>query len=257
MAPSLRADVREPCPAGVYPAPVSPSRPVVAVIPALDEEATITAVVTGAVPACDEVVVVDNASTDATGARAARAGARVVREPRRGYGAACLTGALAADPAAVLLFLDGDGSDDPAALATVTGPVLAGEADLVLGSRALGRREVGSVLGHQMAANRAMAAIVRARWGVRLTDLGPLRAIARTDLVALRMRSATYGWPLEMVVKAARGGLRVAEVPVDARARAGGESKVSGTFGGTIRTAIRFAEILLRDGVGPRTRAPG
>jgi glycosyltransferase involved in cell wall biosynthesis len=252
MAPSLRADVREPCPAGVYAAPVSPSPPVVAVIPALDEEATIAAVVTGAAPACDEVVVVDNASADATGARAAGAGARVVREPRRGYGAACLTGALAADPAAVLLFLDGDGSDDPAALATVTGPVLAGEADLVLGSRALGRREVGSVLGHQMAANRAMAAIVRARWGVRLTDLGPLRAIARTDLVALRMRSATYGWPLEMVVKAARGGLRVAEVPVDARARAGGESKVSGTVGGTIRTAVRFAEILLRDGVGPR-----
>ena len=235
---------------------MSSGPPVVAVIPALEEEATIGAVVTGAAAACDEVVVVDNGSADATGARAAAAGARVVFEPRRGYGAACLTGALAADPAAVLLFLDGDGSDDPAALAAVAGPVLAGDADLVLGSRALGRRERGSVLGHQMAANRAMARIVRARWGIRLTDLGPLRAIARTDLVALRMRSATYGWPLEMVVKAARGGLRVAEVPVDARARAGGESKVSGTLNGTIRTGVRFAEILLRDGLGPRTRAP-
>jgi glycosyltransferase involved in cell wall biosynthesis len=230
------------------------SPPVVAVVPALDEEATIAAVVAGAGAACDQVVVVDNASADATAARAEAAGARVVHEPRRGYGVACLTGALAADPAAVLLFLDGDGSDDPGALAAVTGPVLAGEADLVLGSRALGRREPGSVLGHQMAANRAMARIVRARWGVQLTDLGPLRAIARTDLLALGMRSRTYGWPLEMVVKAARAGLRVVEVPVDARPRGGGESKVSGTLSGTVRTAARFAEVLLRDGLGPRAR---
>jgi glycosyltransferase involved in cell wall biosynthesis len=118
---------------------VSSSPPVVAVVPALDEAATIGAVVAGAAASCDEVVVVDNASADPTAARAAAAGARVVREPRRGYGAACLTGALAADPAAVLLFLDGDGSDDPGALNAVTGPVLAGEADLVLGSRAPGR----------------------------------------------------------------------------------------------------------------------
>jgi glycosyltransferase involved in cell wall biosynthesis len=195
---------------------------------------------------------VDNGSRDATAARGACAGARVVREPQRGYGAACLTGALAADPAAVLLFLDGDGSDDPGALEAVTRPVLAGEADLVLGSRALGRREPGSVHGHQMAANRAMARIVRSAWGTPVTDLGPLRAIRRADLLALRMRSRTYGWPLEMVVKAARGGLRVVEVPVDARARAGGESKVSGTMSGTVRTAARFAEVLVRDGIGPR-----
>jgi glycosyltransferase involved in cell wall biosynthesis len=237
----------------VYAAPVA-ARSVVAVVPALDEDATIGAVVAGARAACDEVVVVDNASTDATAARAAAAGARVVREPRRGYGAACLTGALAADPAAVLLFLDGDGSDDPGALAAVTGPVLEGEADLVLGSRALGRREPGSVLGHQMAANRAVARIVRARWRIPVTDLGPLRAIERADLLALGMRSPTYGWPLEMVVKAARAGLRVAEVPVDARARAGGASKVSGTLGGTVRTAARFAEVLVRDGLGPSSR---
>jgi glycosyltransferase involved in cell wall biosynthesis len=234
---------------------MSSSPSVVAVVPALDEAATIGAVVAGAAACCDEVVVVDNGSADATAARAAAAGARVVREPRRGYGAACLTGALAADPAAVLLFLDGDGSDDPAALAAVTGAVLAGEADLVLGSRALGRREPGSVRRHQMAANRAMAAIVRRAWGAPVTDLGPLRAIRRADLLALGMRSRTYGWPLEMVVKAARSGLRIAEVPVDARARAGGESKVSGTMSGTVRTAGRFAEVLLRDGLGPRPRA--
>jgi glycosyltransferase involved in cell wall biosynthesis len=226
--------------------------PIVAVIPALDEEATIGAVVAGAAAACDEVVVVDNASADATAARADAAGARVVREPRRGYGAACLTGALAADPAAVLLFLDGDGSDDPGALAAVTRPVVAGEADLVLGSRTLGRREPGSVRGHQMAANRAMAALVRSAWGAPVTDLGPLRAISRADLLALGMRSGTYGWPLEMVVKAARARLRVAEVPVDARPRGGGASKVSGTLSGTVRTAARFAEVLLRDGLGPR-----
>jgi len=235
---------------------VSSSPPVVAVVPALDEAATIGAVVAGAAASCDEVVVVDNASADTTAARAADAGARVVREPRRGYGAACLTGALAADPAAVLLFLDGDGSDDPGALNAVTGPVLAGEADLVLGSRALGRREPGSVRSHQMAANRAMARIVRSAWGAPVTDLGPLRSILRSDLLALRMRSRTYGWPLEMVVKAARAGLLVREVAVDARARAGGESKVSGTTSGTVRTAARFAEVLLRDGLGPRPRAP-
>jgi glycosyltransferase involved in cell wall biosynthesis len=235
---------------------VSSSPPVVAVVPALDEAATIGGVVAGAAPSCDEVVVVDNGSADATATRAAGAGARVVREPRRGYGAACLTGALAAEPAAVLLFLDGDGSDDPGALDAVTGPVLAGEADLVLGSRALGRRERGSVRSHQMAANRAMARIVRATWGAPVTDLGPLRAILRSDLLALGMRSRTYGWPLEMVVKAARAGLHVREVPVDARRRAGGESKVSGTLGGTVRTAARFAEVLVRDGLGPRPRAP-
>ena len=232
------------------------SPPVVAVVPALNEAATIGAVVTGAAASCDEVVVVDNGSADATAGRAAGAGARVVREPRRGYGAACLTGALAADPAAVLLFLDGDGSDDPRALDAVTGPVLAGRADLVLGSRALGRREPGSVRSHQMAANRVMARIVRATWGAHVTDLGPLRAIQRSDLLALRMRSRTYGWPLEMVVKAARAGLHVREVPVDARRRAGGESKVSGTLGGTVRTAARFAEVLVRDGLGPRPRGP-
>jgi glycosyltransferase involved in cell wall biosynthesis len=236
---------------------VPSAAPVVAVVPALNEAATISSVVAGAAAACAEVVVVDNGSVDATAARAEAAGARVVREPRRGYGAACLTGALAADPAAVLLFLDGDGSDDPDALASVAGPVVAGDADLVLGSRALGHREPGSVLGHQMAANRAMARIVRAGWGARITDLGPLRAIARHDLLGLRMRSRTYGWPLEMVVKAARSGLRVVEVPVDARPRGGGESKVSGTLSGTVRTAARFAEVLVRDGLGPRPRPGG
>jgi glycosyltransferase involved in cell wall biosynthesis len=228
------------------------SRPTVAVVPALDEEATIAGVAGGAAATCDEVVVVDNASHDRTAARAGAAGARVVREPRRGYGAACLTGALAADPESVLLFLDGDGSDDPEALASVVEPVLAGTADLVLGSRTLGRRDPGSVRGHQMAANRVMARLVRSAWGAQVTDLGPLRAISRRDLLALRMRSRTYGWPLEMVVKAARAGLRIVEVPVDAHPRGGGSSKVSGTLGGTVRTAARFAEVLVRDGLGPR-----
>jgi glycosyltransferase involved in cell wall biosynthesis len=236
---------------------VASASPVVAVVPALDEAATIAGVVAGAAEACDEVVVVDNGSTDDTAARAEGAGARVVREPRRGYGAACLAGALAADPAAVLIFLDGDGSDDPGALPAVSAPVVAGRADLVLGSRALGRREPGAVLGHQMAANRAMARLVRFVWGARVTDLGPLRAIARRDLLALGMRSRTYGWPLEMVVKAARAGLRVTEVPVDARPRGGGASKVSGTLSGTVRTAARFAEVLVRDGLGPRPRPRG
>jgi len=218
----------------------------VAVLPALDEEATIAAVVEGVAPFVDEVIVVDNGSGDATAPRAAAAGARVVAEPRRGYGAACLAGALAAPEGALLVYLDADGSDDPAALVGVAAPVLAGEADLVLGSRVRGRREPGALAPHQLAANRAIASLVRLRWRLPVTDIGPMRAIARERLLGLALRSRTHAWPVEMLVAAARAGLRVEEVPVDTRRRAGGRSKVAGSVRGSAKAGVRLIGALLR-----------
>ena len=223
--------------------------PVCAVIPALDEEATISTVVVDAARHVDEIIVVDNGSTDGTAAAAIAAGARVVRETRRGYGAACHAGAVAADHGAILLYLDGDGSDDPAALGTVLAPVTCGRAQLALGSRLRGRRGRCGLAPHQAVANRAAAAVIRARWRVGVTDLGPVRAIRRRDLLALDMRSRTYGWPLEMILKAARARLAIEEVAVAARPRDGGRSKVSGSLPASARTAVRFGEAFLRYGL--------
>jgi len=223
--------------------------PVCAVIPALDEEATISTVVVDTARHVDEIIVVDNGSTDGTAAAAIAAGARVVRETRRGYGAACHAGAVAADHGAILLYLDGDGSDDPAALGTVLAPVTCGRAQLALGSRLRGRRGRCGLAPHQAVANRAAAAVIRARWRVGVTDLGPVRAIRRRDLLALDMRSRTYGWPLEMILKAARARLAIEEVAVAARPRDGGRSKVSGSLPASARTAVRFGEAFLRYGL--------
>ena len=223
--------------------------PVCAVIPALDEEATISTVVVDTARHVDEIIVVDNGSTDGTAAAAIAAGARVVRETRRGYGAACHAGAVAADHGAILLYLDGDGSDDPAALGTVLAPVTCGRAQLALGSRLRGRRGRCGLAPHQAVANRAAAAVIRARWRVGVTDLGPVRAIRRRDLLALDMRSRTYGWPLEMILKAARARLAIEEVAVAARPRHGGRSKVSGSLPASARTAVRFGEAFLRYGL--------
>jgi hypothetical protein len=221
----------------------------VAVIPALDEEATIAGVVRDAFGAVDEVIVVDNGSADDTGRRAAEAGARVVAEPRRGYSTACLAGVRTAPAGAVVVFLDGDGADDAAAVARVLAPVLADDADFVLGSRTRGRAAAGALRAHQRAGNRLFAGLLRARFGLRLTDLGPLRAIRREDLLALDVRSRTYGWAVELVVKAAQAGLRVREVPVDARPRAGGKSKVSGSPAASAKAGLQFAWVFARYGI--------
>jgi len=210
---------------------------VVAVIPALNEEGSIARVVT-AVPRdlVSEIIVVNNGSTDRTPEIAAKAGARVVSEPQRGYGAACKAGLDAATDADILVYLDGDASDQPQELDRLLAPVARGEADLVIGSRLLGQREPGAMPSHAVFGNWLTARLVRLLYGVRITDLGSFRAIRRRDLLALAMRERTYGWPVEMIVKAAKRGYRIREVPVTHRKRIG-KSKVAGTLLGSLKAA--------------------
>ena len=208
------------------------------VLPVLDEAAAIPGVL-ARVPAGYRPIVVDNGSTDGSGAVAERLGARVVVEPRRGFGAACFAGLCAAS-AEVVCFMDCDGSLDPADLPRVAGPVLAGEADLVLGRR---RPERGAWPLHARVANRVLVLELRRRAGVALGDLGPMRAARREDLVGLGLTDRRFGWPLEMVLRASAAGWTVAEVPVVYRARAG-RSKVTGTVRGTARAVRDMAAIL-------------
>ncbi len=219
-----------------------------AVIPALNEEATIAAVIRS-IPdhLVSEVVVVDNGSTDETAARARDAGARVVCQPSRGYGRACRTGVEAVSPIAeVVVFLDGDGSDCAEVMDRLLAPIAAGTHDFVLGSRVCGEREPGSMNGAQLLAGALAGAGVRLLYGVRYTDMCPFRAIRRAALLGLGMREETYGWNLEMQMKAARGGLRILEVPVPHRRRAGGRSKVSGDFAASARAGLRIVWTLGR-----------
>ncbi|HEV8615664.1 MAG TPA: glycosyltransferase family 2 protein [Methylomirabilota bacterium] len=214
------------------------------IIPALDEAAVIGDVVRR-VPraAIGEVIVVDNGSTDATAGVATRAGARVVVEARRGYGAACWAGVQALGPDVdVAAFLDGDGSQRPEELPRVLAPVLRGEADLVLGARGRsGHHPLHAVVG-----TRLVAGFVALRYGVRLTDLGPFRAIRVELLRRLGMRDRGFGWPVEMVVKAAALRARIAEVEVTQAPRAGGRSKVSGTVTGSVRAGCAFLSTAVR-----------
>ncbi len=206
---------------------------IVVVMPALDEEEGVAAVVREVPRLVDEVIVVDNGSRDRTAAAAREAGATVVSEPRRGYGSACLAGIAAAASADVIVFLDADRSDYPAQLVDVVRPILDRRADLVIGSRTLGRSEAGSHPWHAVLGTRVCVALMNLLTGSGATDLGPFRAITADALRRLDMRDRTYGWTVEMQVQAARRGLRVVEVPVDYRPRLG-RSKVSGTLRGTV-----------------------
>ncbi|MBA2693925.1 MAG: glycosyltransferase [Rubrobacter sp.] len=214
---------------------------IAAVIPSLNEAPSISGVVEGMrkQSLLSEIIVVDNASTDGTGDAAREAGARVVREARRGYGRACLAGVMAAKEAEILVFLDGDAADDPDDLPKVLGPLLDGEADLVIGSRALGERESGSMTWQQVFGNNLAAFLMRRIYGMEVTDMGPFRAIRREDLISLDMSEMTYGWPVEMMVKSARAGYRYHEVPVVYRRRIG-VSKVGGTISGSLRAGWRI-----------------
>lgn len=219
---------------------------VVAIIPALDEEETIGAVVRELRPLVSETIVVDNGSRDLTAERAREAGARVVQEPRRGYGQACLAGIAAAGEADAILFLDGDGSDDPADAARVLLPVLEARADLVVGSRLRGAAQPGSHPWHAVLGTRLCVGLMNLLAGSSATDLGPFRAISVSALRRLQMADRDYGWTVEMQVKAARRGLRVLEVPVSYRPRGGGRSKVSGTVRGTIGAGTKIIVTILR-----------
>jgi glycosyltransferase involved in cell wall biosynthesis len=216
------------------------------VIPVLDEAAALPRLL-GAMPPGYRPIVVDNGSTDGSAEVARAHGASVTVEPQRGFGAACWAGlrAAGADGTAdgIVCFMDGDGSLDPADLPSVVGPLLAGDAELVLGARRPCGR--GAWPAHARLANGVLAFELRRRSGVPLSDLGPMRAAHREPLLELGLRDRRFGWPLEMVLRAADAGWRVREVPVPYRARVGGRSKVSGSVRGTVR-AIRDMGRVLR-----------
>ena len=240
--------------AGTRTAPVAARPTAAVVIPALNEADVIgdqvaevmVIAASGDWPVALSGVVVDNGSTDRTSARAAAAGATVVSEPRRGYGRACLGGVLAAEDVDLIVLMDGDRSDRPDDLPTLLAPLLAGEADLVIGSRTLGVAEPGSLLPQQRFGNWVAARLLRLLYGVRVTDIGPFRVIRRRDLLGLGMREMTYGWSVEMIARAARQRLRAREVPVSYRKRGGGTSKVSGNLRASVRAGLRIAGAIVR-----------
>lgn len=208
------------------------------VIPVLDEAGAIGGVVEAMLPGY-RAIVVDNGSTDGSGDIAAEAGADVVREPVRGFGAACWAGLQAAQDD-IVCFMDGDGSLDPADLPLVVDPVVDGRADLVMGRRVAER---GAWPLHARVANRVLAAELNRRSGSELRDLGPMRSVRRDALLALGMTDRRFGWPLEMVVRAQAAGWRIAEVDVPYAEREG-RSKVTGTLRGTLRTVRDMSRIL-------------
>jgi glycosyltransferase involved in cell wall biosynthesis len=204
-----------------------------------------------------EVIVVDGGSRDRTAERARAAGAKVIVEPRRGYGRALMSGIPALPPSAsVVLFIDGDGSDRPEMIPAVLAPIDSGAADFVLGSRLEGEREPGSLAPAQIVAGHLAGVLIRLLYGVRFTDMSPFRAIRRDALDRLGMREETFGWNLEMQMRVAAAGLRAMEVPVGQRCRAGGVSKVSGSWLTAIRAAWVIAATFSRLAIGlGRTRA--
>lgn len=230
------------------------------VIPVLNEEQAIGGVI-DRIPKdeVDEIIVADGGSRDRTVETAISKGARVLHAGK-GYGRACMEGAEAAgDGCKVLAYMDGDGADFPEGLAALTRPILDGAYDFAIGSRARGKREPGSMAWHQLASGRIIGGAVGALYGFRYTDMCAFRAIRRDALLDLRMREMTYGWNLEMQMKAARAGLRILEVPVPYACRAGGESKVAGSVRGTLsagsRILLTFGRVALQaDALSPDRR---
>src|SRR5438132_1823595 len=219
---------------------------IVVVIPTLDEEQSIADVVRSIPRAIvSRVVVADVGSRDATAARAKAADADVI-DAGRGYGRACLAATMAAEDADIVVFMDGDGADDPRSIAALVEPIRSGRYDFVLGSRSRGKREPGSIAWHQLAAGRLAGWGMRLLYGVGYTDMCALRAIRRRALLQLGMRELTYGWNIEMQMRAARAGLRILEIPVDYRRRRAGNSKVAGSLFGTLRAGARILATFAR-----------
>jgi glycosyltransferase involved in cell wall biosynthesis len=191
-----------------------------------------------------EVIVVDSNSSDGTPVNAARMGARVIHEPRRGYGRACLTGLAAARSPDIVVFLDGDYSDRPSELPLLLAPIFEGRADITLGSR-LGQNSARALPWHQAFGNRLAAGLIRALYGLKITDLGPFRAGRADALRSLGLEETTYGWAVEMILKGALAGCRVVEVPVSYHPRIG-TSKISGTLKGTLGAGWFILSLIVR-----------
>jgi glycosyltransferase involved in cell wall biosynthesis len=223
-----------------------PAGGVAVVIPTFNEAESIGAVVSS-IPRdiVGRVIVVDGGSADGTAEVARRDGAEVIGVGR-GYGLACLAGANAAEGSDIVVFMDGDGADDPAAIADMVAAIRSDGYDFVIGSRTRGEREPGSMASHQILAGLAAGALIGLLYGVRYTDMSALRAIRRDTLLKLGMRELTYGWNLEMQMRAARLKLRVLELPVAYRRRSGGRSKVAGNLRGSIKAGSRIVATFAR-----------
>ena len=224
---------------------------VAVVLPALNEERSIGKVLRAIPNWVDVVVVVDNGSDDATARVARNYGARVVTEPRRGYGAACQAGIRSLDSPDVTVFLDADFSDHPEQMGRLVDPVIAGEADMVIGSRVLGLRARGALTIQQRVGNRLACGLMQLIWKARYTDLGPFRAIRHSTLKRLEMRDLDFGWTIEMQIKALLCGLRVSEVPMAYRRRIG-ESKISGTWRGAVGAGAKIIWVIVTTAVKAR-----
>lgn len=220
---------------------------VAAILPAHNEAESLGMVLRAMPDWIWRVIVVDNASTDETAKIAADQGALVVHEPERGYGAACLAGVGAAHGAEIYLFLDADGSDLPAEAAILVEPIAQGEADLVIGSRALGQIEPGALTPPQAFGNWLAARLMHWIWGRHVTDLGPFRAISRAAYDRLGMHDRDFGWTVEMQARAFRRRLRVLEQPVTRRRRFAGASKITGTVKGVLRAGAKILFVIARE----------
>jgi glycosyltransferase involved in cell wall biosynthesis len=221
---------------------------IVLIIPAFNEEETISRVVKSIPSTANEVIVVDNGSTDRTGQLAESAGATVITDSRKGYGYACTAGIRYAQEkkADILVFMDGDGSDDPTELEKIVEPILKDEADCVVGSRLSGAMLPGSMTFPQKFGNRLAAFLMKVLYRSTFTDLGPFRAIRATRMQELDMKEMTYGGTVEMQLKVLKHGLRYVEIPVNYSPRLGGKSKVSGTVKGTILAGYMIIKTILK-----------
>jgi len=215
------------------------------IIPALNEAESLRHVLSK-IPneAVSEVILVDGGSTDDTVRIAKAGGARVVIEKQRGYGLACATGVNYAD-GDILVFMDGDGADNPSQIPALINPIQTGQADMVLGSRLAGFITPGAMPWHQRVGNQLSARLIHLLYELPITDLSPFRAVNRKKLLTLDLQDMTYGWPTEMIVKAARQEWRILEIPVNHRSRIGGKSKISGTIRGTVLATLHILSTII------------